>query len=203
LIKTRTIHLDIERALDLFLTLAHDMIEARTRDGIDKDGNGFQPYSEKYAERRRRAGRNDSGDYLQLSGKMLDNMGNVDELRTSGTEQGSAVLGFTGSRPGSRIALGASARKRYDKTRGGETAYGGKIKGTKYERKKFKNVKTAYGKMQVENQDLVVKEDGPEIDNAFLAKCNQRLRQFFGLTPYERAAILTEVKNLIREEMKA
>jgi len=95
---------DYNRFLDIFGDAYISQLEQRLDRGVDIYNNPFPPYSEKYQKFRAEHGKNIQGDYLQLTGKMLQSMSIVDHGRNK------IVIGFSGARPGG--GLGKSKRKR-------------------------------------------------------------------------------------------
>lgn len=94
---------DYNRFLDIFGAAYISQLKQRVDRGVDIYNNPFLPYSEKYQKLRAEHGRNIQGDYLQLTGQMLQSMSIVDHGRNK------IVIGFSGARPGG--GLGKSKSK--------------------------------------------------------------------------------------------
>lgn len=89
--------------LEQLAALAIGRIKRRTGQGVDVNGQAFEPYSARYAAQRKKAGRNASPPTLLLTGAML---GSMQVLSNDGER---AVIGFAGS--SAKVRFARRARK--------------------------------------------------------------------------------------------
>jgi hypothetical protein len=164
--------------------LAGGRIKRRTASGLDVNGKAFAPYSKRYAEQRRKAGRTVRPVTLWLSG------GTLGSMQVLASDENRAVIGFSGS---------SAALKFAHRTRTTTKPFLFGSTQTTVKRVSTKNRKTG------ERITHTFAEQNRQVANALKAQWNDKgegkvpRRHFFGLSSEDRFFLSrTALKELLR-----